>query len=109
MTQATEVITEPECRSGLREESTIFAEAGAGPGVGLLNENRTRSWSRSANFSFYRSRTIDFIISTFYERLIVRLIYSLYSLGQLGQSLVQAVEDEGGWQTGGLCSDLISA
>jgi len=28
----------------------------AGPGVGFLNENRTRSWSRSENFSFYRSR-----------------------------------------------------
>jgi len=37
----TEVITKPECRSGLRKESTIFAEAGAGAGVGYLNENRT--------------------------------------------------------------------
>jgi len=45
-----EVITEPECRSGLRKESTIFAEAGARPGVGFLTENRTRS--RSENFSF---------------------------------------------------------
>jgi len=42
-----------------RSLSTIFAEAGAGPGVGFLNENRTQS--RSENFSFYRSRTIDFI------------------------------------------------
>ena len=31
-----------ECRSRLRKESTIFAEAGAGPGVGFLNENRIR-------------------------------------------------------------------
>jgi len=38
-----EVITEPECRSGLRKESTIFAKAEGGPGVGFLNENRTRS------------------------------------------------------------------
>jgi len=38
-------------RSGLRKESTIFAEAGTG--VGFFNENRTRSWSE--NFSFYRS------------------------------------------------------
>jgi len=48
------VIAEPEFRSG--KESTIFAEAGAGPGVGFLNKNRTRSWSRSENFSFCRSR-----------------------------------------------------
>ena len=53
-----EVITEPECRSGLRKESTIFAEAGEGPGVGFLNEIRTRS--RSENFSFDRSRIINF-------------------------------------------------
>jgi len=53
-----EVITEPECRSRLRKELTIFAEAGAGPGVGFLIENRTRSWSRSDNFSFYRSRIL---------------------------------------------------
>jgi len=39
-------------RSGLRKESTIFAEAGAGPGVGIFNENQTRSWTRSENFSF---------------------------------------------------------
>jgi len=44
---ATEVFTEPESRSGLRKESTIFAEAGAGPGVGFLKENWTRNWSRS--------------------------------------------------------------
>ena len=43
----------------------------------------------------------------FSERLIVRLKYSLYSLGQISRSLVQAVGGEGGWQTGGLCSDLI--
>jgi len=49
------------CRSGLRKESTIFAEAGAGPGVGFLNENRIRSWSRSENFSFCRSRIIYFV------------------------------------------------
>ena len=48
-------------RNGLRKESTIFAEAGAGAGVGFLNENRTRSWSRSDNFSFYRSRIMNFI------------------------------------------------
>ena len=54
-----EVITDPECRSKFRKESTIFAEAGPGPGVKFLNENRTRS--RSENFSFYRSRIIDFI------------------------------------------------
>jgi len=41
--------------------STIFAEAGAGPGVGFLNENWTRSWSRSENLSFYMSRIIYFI------------------------------------------------
>jgi len=51
-----EVITEPECRCGLRKEYTIFAEAGTGPGVGFLNENWTRN--RSENFSFYSSRTI---------------------------------------------------
>jgi len=56
-----EVITEPECRSGLRKEFTIFAEAGAGPGVRFLNVKRTRSWSRSKNFSFFRSRIIYFI------------------------------------------------
>jgi len=56
-----EVITEAECQSGLRKESTIFAEAGAGPGVGFLNENWTRSWNKSENFSFYRSRIINFI------------------------------------------------
>jgi len=50
------VITEPEKRGGLRMESTILAEAGAVSGVGFLNENRTRSWSRSENFSFYSSR-----------------------------------------------------
>jgi len=49
-----EVITEPERRSGLRKESTIFAEAEAGSGVGIFDENR--SWTRSENFSFYRSR-----------------------------------------------------
>ena len=38
-----------------------------------------------------------------------RLTHSLYSLGEFGQSLVQAVDGEGGWQTGGLCSDLIGA
>jgi len=53
-----EVITEPECRSRLRKEFTIFTEAGAGPGVGFLIENRTRSWSRSENYSFYRSRIL---------------------------------------------------
>jgi len=46
-------------RSGLRKQSTIFAEAGAGPGGGFLNENRSRSWSE--NFSFCRSRIINFI------------------------------------------------
>jgi len=51
--RVSEVITEPECRSGLWKESTIFDEAGAGPGVGFFNANRTRS--RSENFSFYRS------------------------------------------------------
>ena len=56
-----EVITEPECRSRLRKESTIFAKAEVGPGVGFLNENRTRSWSRSENLSFYRSWIISFI------------------------------------------------
>jgi len=56
-----EVITEPECWSRLRKEFTIFSEAGAGPGVGFLNENRTRSWSRSDNFSFCRSRIINFM------------------------------------------------
>ena len=56
-----EVITGPECRSGLRKESTIFAEAGTWPGGGFWNENRTRSWSRSDNFSFYRSRIMNFI------------------------------------------------
>jgi len=55
------VITEPEKRGGLRMESTILAEAGAVSGVGFLNENRTRSWSRSENFSFYSSRIINFI------------------------------------------------
>jgi len=54
-----EVITEPESRSGLRKESPIFAEAGAEPGLGFLNENRTRN--RSEIFSFYRCRTTDFI------------------------------------------------
>jgi len=38
-------------------KSMFFAEAGTGPGVGFLNENR----SRSEIFSFYRSRIIDFI------------------------------------------------
>jgi len=61
-----EVITEPECRSGLRKESTIFAEAGAGPGVGFFNENRTRSWSRSENLSLYRSRIMNFIKFNFF-------------------------------------------
>jgi len=32
------VITEPKSRSGLRKESTIFAETGEGPGVGFFNE-----------------------------------------------------------------------
>jgi len=49
------------CRSGLQKEPTIFTEAGAGHGVGFLNENRTRSWSKSENFCFYRSRIINFI------------------------------------------------
>jgi len=56
-----EVITEPERRSGLRKESTIFSEARAEPRVGFLNENRIRSWNSSENFSFYRSRIINFI------------------------------------------------
>ena len=42
-------------------ESTNFSKAGAGPGVGFLNENKTRNWSRSENFSFYRSWMINFI------------------------------------------------
>jgi len=37
----------------------MFAESGAGPGVGFLNENR--SWSRSENLSFYRSRLFIFV------------------------------------------------
>ena len=37
------MITKLECRSGLRKEPTILAEAGAGAGVGFLNENRTLS------------------------------------------------------------------
>ena len=49
-----EVITEPEWRSGLQPESAIFA--GAGPGVRIMNKNRSRS--RSGFFSFYRSRII---------------------------------------------------
>ena len=51
-----EVSTEPKCRSRLGKGFTIFAESGAGPGVGFLIENR--SWSRSENFSFYRSRIL---------------------------------------------------
>jgi len=61
ITSDSEVITERECRSDLREESTIFAEAGAGLGVGFLNENWTRSWTRSENSTFYRTRIIYFI------------------------------------------------
>jgi len=58
-----EVNTEPECRSGLRKESAIFAEVGAGLGVGFLNEIRSRSWNRRENFSFHRSRMFNFIKS----------------------------------------------
>jgi len=52
---------ELDCRRGRRKEYTIFAEAGERPGVGFLNENRTRSWNRSENFSFYRNGIINFI------------------------------------------------
>jgi len=33
---ATEMITEPDCRSGLRPEFAIWAAAGAGAGVNIL-------------------------------------------------------------------------
>ena len=56
---------EPECRSGFWKESTIFPEAGAGLGVAFLNENRIRSWSRSENFSFYRTRIVNLITFKF--------------------------------------------
>jgi len=36
------------------------------------------------------------------------LIFALFSW-KIDQSLVQDVEGEGGWQTGGLCSDMIGA
>jgi len=36
-------------------------------------------------------------------------MHSLYSLEQIGQSLVQAVEGEAECQTVGLCSDLTGA
>jgi len=85
------VITEPESRSGLRKESTIFAETGAGPG--FLNENRTWSWSRSENFSFCRSQIIIFIKFKFsLNGQLFDLIYLLYCLGLISRSLVQVVE-----------------
>jgi len=32
-----QVIMEPECRNGLRQESTFFVGSGVGPGVGIMN------------------------------------------------------------------------
>jgi len=54
-----EVITKPECRSGLWPELTIFAPGGAGSGVGIFNKNRTRSRSEISNF--FWSRIVAFI------------------------------------------------
>jgi len=42
--------------SGLRPEYKIFA--GAGPGVGILNKTRSRTWSR--NFQFLQGPDYSF-------------------------------------------------
>ena len=51
-----EVIAEPECRNEFLSASTIFAGSGEGPGVKILNKNRTSSRSRIFNFSWLDSR-----------------------------------------------------
>ena len=44
VTTAAEVITEPECRSGLRKDSTIFAEAGAWPESDFWKPDPEQDW-----------------------------------------------------------------
>jgi len=49
------MITEPECRSGLRTEFAF--QAGAGPGVNILGSSRSRRRCRSQHYGLCRSQS----------------------------------------------------
>jgi len=98
---------EPACRSGLWPEFMIFA--GAGLRVGIMISNRIRSWIKSEIFGFYWSRItafteLKFALTGYSLAWCHRLFSWLYCT--VNYSMQLAAGDEGGWQTGGLCSRL---